>query len=49
MLLAWYKKRRIGIGFVREAWVDKKGTETQSYPSYILGSKVERGKRIMVY
>jgi len=29
--------------------VDKKGTETQSHPSYTLGSKVEKGKKTMVY
>jgi len=29
--------------------VDKKGTGTQSHPSYTLGSKVEKGKRTMVY
>jgi len=29
--------------------VDKKGTGTQSHPSYTLGLKVEKGKRTMVY
>ena len=29
--------------------MDKKGTGTQSHPSYTLGLKVEKGKRIMVY
>ena len=29
--------------------MDKKGTGTQSHPSYTLGSKVEKGKRTMVY
>jgi len=43
------KKRRIDYVFVREAWVDKKGTGTQSHPSYTLGSKVEKGKRTIVY
>jgi len=47
--LEWCKKRRIDIVFIGEAWVDKKGTGTQSHPSYTLGSKVEKGKRTMVY
>ena len=47
--LEWCKKRRIDIAFVEEAWVDKKGTGTQSHHSYMLGSKVERGKRTIVY
>jgi len=47
--LEWCKKRRIDIVFVGEAWVDKKGTGTQSHPSYTLGSKVEKGKWTMVY
>jgi len=29
--------------------VDKKETGTQSYPLYTLGSKVEKGKRTVVY
>ena len=29
--------------------MDKKGTRTQSHLSYTLGSKVEKGKRTMVY
>jgi len=47
--LEWCKKRRMDIVFVGEVWVDKKGTGTQSHPSYTLGSKVEKGKRTMVY
>ena len=29
--------------------MDKKGSGTQSHPSYTLGSKVEKGKRTMIY
>ena len=47
--LEWCKKRRINIDFVREAWVDKKGTGTQSHPSYALDLNVEKGKRTIVY
>jgi len=47
--LEWCKKRRIDIVFVGEVWVDKKGTGTQSHPSYTLESKVEKRKRTMVY
>jgi len=47
--LEWCKKRRIDIVFVEKGWVDKKGTGTQSHPSYTLGLKVEKGKKTMVY
>ncbi|KAF8421027.1 hypothetical protein EV426DRAFT_709272 [Tirmania nivea] len=47
--LEWGNKEGMDIGFVGEPWMDKEGKGTQSHPAFRLGSRSERGKKLVVY
>lgn len=47
--LEWYIKERIGLVFVREAWIGKDDKGTQTHPSYILISIAKQRRRMMAY
>ncbi|KAF8418272.1 hypothetical protein EV426DRAFT_679732 [Tirmania nivea] len=44
--LEWYREEEVDLLFVGEAWI-KKGTQT--HPSFTLGSKIKKGRRVMAF
>ena len=47
--LEWCRKKEVGIAFVGEAWIEKGGRGTQTYPSFVLMTTAKKGRRVMAY
>ena len=47
--MEWYREKEIRIAFVEEAWIEKNGRGTQTYPSFVLMTTVKKGRRVMEY
>ena len=47
--LEWCRDKEIGIVFLGEAWIKKNGRGTQTHPSFVLISKAQKGRRVMLY
>ena len=47
--LEWCREKQVGIVLVGEAWIEKNGRGTQTYPSFVLISSTKKGRRVMAY
>ncbi|RPB27053.1 hypothetical protein L211DRAFT_846604 [Terfezia boudieri ATCC MYA-4762] len=42
-------EEEVDVAFVGEAWIDREGKESQRHPTFVLGSSVRKGRRVLVY